>query len=83
MGKWLINLAQALSRQSRPSVLIKDRTVDWPVVVETLQLATYPGMGQGKLEPGYSIREETIAHWEWRDGGSSMYPPGIVARLVG
>jgi hypothetical protein len=52
-------------------------------VVETLQLATYPGMGQGKLELGYSIREETIAHWEWRDGESSMYPPGIVARLVG
>ena len=42
--------------------LIKDRTVDWPVVVETLQLATYPGMGQGKLEPDYSIREETIMH---------------------
>jgi hypothetical protein len=34
-------------------------------VVETLQLATYPGMGQGKLEPGYSIREKTIAHWAW------------------
>jgi hypothetical protein len=48
-------------------VSIKDRTVDWPVVVETLQLATYPGMGQGKLEPDYSIREETIAHWEWRE----------------
>jgi hypothetical protein len=61
-------------------VLIKDRTIDWPVVVETLQLATYPGMGQGKLEPGYSIHEEIIAHWEWRDGGSSMYPLGIVAR---
>jgi hypothetical protein len=76
MGKWLINLDQTLSRQSRPSVSIKDHTVDWPVVVETLQLATYPGMGQGKLEPGYSIREETIAHWEWRDGESSMYPPG-------
>jgi hypothetical protein len=76
MGKWLINLDQTLSRQSRPSVSIKDCTVDWPVVVETLQLATYPGMGQGKLEPGYSIREETIAHWEWRDGESSMYPPG-------
>jgi hypothetical protein len=43
-------------------VSIKDRTVDWPVVVETLQLATYLSMGQGKLEPGYSIREETIAH---------------------
>jgi hypothetical protein len=39
MGKWLINLDQALSRQSRPSASIKDRTVDWPVVVETLQLA--------------------------------------------
>jgi hypothetical protein len=22
-------------------------------------------MGQGKLEPGYSIREKTIAHWAW------------------
>jgi hypothetical protein len=64
MGKWLINLDQALSRQSHTSVSIKDRTVDWPVVFETLQLATYPGMGQGKLEPCYSIREETIAHWE-------------------
>jgi hypothetical protein len=28
-----------LSRQGRPSVLIKDRIIDWPVVVETLQLA--------------------------------------------
>jgi hypothetical protein len=43
-------------------VSIKDRTVDWLVVVETLQLATYPSMGKGKLEPCYSIREETIAH---------------------
>jgi hypothetical protein len=59
-----INRDQTMSWHGRPSVLIKDRTVDWPVVVETLQLATYPGMGQGKLEPGYSICEETIAHWE-------------------
>jgi hypothetical protein len=22
-------------------------------------------MGQGKLEPGYSIREKTTAHWAW------------------
>jgi hypothetical protein len=29
----------------------------------------------GKPEPGYSIREKTIAHWEWRDGESGMYPP--------
>src|SRR5688572_4544983 len=33
-------------------------------------------MGQGKLEPGYSIHEKTIAHWEWRDGESGTYPPG-------
>jgi hypothetical protein len=33
-------------------------------VVETLQLTAYPDMGQGKLEPGYSILEETIMHWE-------------------
>jgi hypothetical protein len=72
-----------LSRQGRPSVSIKDRNIDWPDVVKTLQLAIYSGMGQGKLEHGYSICEETIAHWEWRDGGSSMYPPGIIARLVG
>jgi hypothetical protein len=32
----------------------------------------------GKLEPGYSIREKTIAHWERRYGESSMYPPGII-----
>jgi hypothetical protein len=30
----------------------------------------------GKPEPGYSICEKTIAHWEWRDGGSGVYPPG-------
>jgi hypothetical protein len=52
-----------LSRQGRPSVSIKDRNIDWPDVVQTLQLAIYPGMGQGKLEHGYSICEETIAHW--------------------
>ena len=61
MGKWLINLDQALSRQSRPSVSIKDRTVDWPVVVETLQLATC----LGKPEPSYSIREKRTANWAW------------------
>ena len=33
-------------------------------------------MGQGKLEPGYSIHEKTIAHWEWRDGESGTYPTG-------
>jgi len=33
-------------------------------------------MGQGKLEPGYSIHEKTIAHWAWRDGESGTYPPG-------
>jgi hypothetical protein len=33
-------------------------------------------MGQGKLEPGYSIHEKTIAHWEWRDDESDTYPPG-------
>jgi hypothetical protein len=32
-------------------------------------------MGQGKLEPGYSKHEKTIAHWEWRDGESGTYPP--------
>jgi hypothetical protein len=30
-------------------------------MVETLQLATC----SGKPEPGYSIREKTIAHWAW------------------
>jgi hypothetical protein len=29
----------------------------------------------GKPKPGYSIHEKTIAHWEWRDGESGMYPP--------
>jgi hypothetical protein len=30
-------------------------------VVETLQLATC----SGKPKPGYSMRENTIAHWAW------------------
>jgi hypothetical protein len=34
-------------------------------VVETLQLSTYPGMGLGKLELGYSIREKTTVHCAW------------------
>ena len=29
-----------------------------------------------KPEPGYSIHEKTITHWEWRDGESDTYPPG-------
>jgi hypothetical protein len=57
-----IDQDQTLRKQGRPSVSIKDYTVDWPIVVETLQLATYPSMGQGKPEPSYSIREETISH---------------------
>jgi hypothetical protein len=36
-------------------------------------------MVQGKLEPGYSIHEKTIAHWEWRDGESGTYPPGVLS----
>jgi hypothetical protein len=38
--------------------MIKDY-LNWPHALE---------MGQGKLEPGYSICEKTIAHWELRDG---------------
>jgi hypothetical protein len=30
----------------------------------------------GKPQPDHSIREKTIAHWEWRDGESGVYPPG-------
>ena len=55
-----------------PSVSIKDRTVARPVVVETLQLATYSGKPDISAIP---IRETTTAHWEWRDGESSLYPP--------
>jgi hypothetical protein len=35
-------------------------------------------MGQGKLEPSYSIHKKTTAHCEWRDGESGTYPPGKV-----
>jgi hypothetical protein len=35
-------------------------------------------MGQGKLEPSYSINKKIITHWEWRDGESGTYPPGKV-----
>ena len=44
--------------------MIKDY-INWPHALD---------MGQGKLEPGYSIHEKTITHWEWRDGESSVYP---------
>jgi hypothetical protein len=50
------------------STTIKDY-LNWPHALD---------MGQGKLEPGYSIHEKTIAHWEWRDGESGTYPPGKV-----
>jgi hypothetical protein len=46
--------------------MIKDY-LNWPHALD---------MGQGKLEPSYSIHEKTIAHWEWRDGESGTYPPG-------
>ena len=55
-----------------PSVSIKDRTVARPVAVEILQLATYSGKPDISAIP---IRETTTAHWEWRDGESSVYPP--------
>jgi hypothetical protein len=29
-------------------------------------------MGQGKLEPGYSIREKTTAHWAWEMVGVAL-----------
>jgi hypothetical protein len=46
--------------------MIKDY-LNWPHALD---------MGQGKLEPSYSIHEKTITHWEWRDGESGTYPPG-------
>ena len=35
--------------------MIKDY-LNWPHALD---------MGQGKLEPGYSIREKTTARWAW------------------
>jgi hypothetical protein len=32
---------------------------------------------------GVSNRERVTTHWEWRDGGSSVYPPGNVASEAG
>jgi hypothetical protein len=55
-----------------PSVSIKDRTDVGLCVVETLQLATYSDKPDTSAIP---LWERTIAHWEWRDGKSSVYPP--------
>jgi hypothetical protein len=47
-----------------PFESVKDRTVDWPVVVETVQLPTC----FGKPEHGYSLHKKItkiIAHWAW------------------
>jgi hypothetical protein len=35
-------------------------------------LATYFGKPEISAIPTW---ERTIAHWEWKDGGSSVYPP--------
>jgi hypothetical protein len=54
-------------------VSLKDRTVDQIVCVETLQLATCSG------KPKTSVIlscERPTAHWEWRDGESSVNPHG-------
>jgi hypothetical protein len=45
--------------------MIKDY-LNWPHALD---------MGQGKLEPGYSIREDNCTLGVG-DGGSSVYPPG-------
>jgi hypothetical protein len=55
-----------------PSVSIKDRNDVGLCVVETLQLATYSGKPDISVIP---LWERTIAHWEWRDSESSVYPP--------
>ena len=45
----------------------------WVFPQVSRQLSAYsgkPDLG------GVSNRKRTTAHWEWRDGGSSVYPPG-------
>jgi hypothetical protein len=39
--------------------------------VETLQLATYSGKPKTSVIPSC---ERLTAHWEWKDGESSVYP---------
>jgi hypothetical protein len=56
-----------------PPVSIKDHTVDWIVCVETLQLATCSGKPKTLV---ILSCERPTAHWEWRDGESSVYPRG-------
>jgi hypothetical protein len=43
------------------------------VCVETLQLATCSGKPKTSVIPSC---ERLTAHWEWRDGESSVYPRG-------
>ena len=48
------------------------RLSGWVLSQYSRQLAAYsgkPDLG------GMPNRERTIAYWEWRDGGSSVYPP--------
>ncbi len=49
------------------------RLSGWVLSQYSRQLAAYsgkPDLG------GVSNREPVTTHWEWRDGGSIMYPPG-------
>ena len=56
-----------------PTVSIKDRTVDWPVVIENFE---YNPHAVVSLTYSYSDTGERLtAYWEWKDGESSVYPP--------
>jgi hypothetical protein len=44
-------------------------------LVETLQLIVFSGKPK---TPTILSRERPTAHWEWRDGESSVYPRGQV-----
>jgi hypothetical protein len=54
-----------------PTESVKDRTVVRIVCVETLQLITCSGKPKTSVMP---TCERPTAHWEWKDGESSVYP---------
>ena len=47
----------------------------WPL---DLDLYSTNHMRKGKPYLGYSFTGKATAHWEWRDGESARYPPGLV-----
>jgi hypothetical protein len=62
----VLKLRLGLGTGDAPPRLIKDwMRMQACMIEDYLNWPHALDIGQGKLEPGYSIREKTTAHWAW------------------